>query len=59
MTDKNHANKLQLEIEQLRDQMVQHANKNGYTSPESIRLSQELDNLLNEYQRLVQNKELS
>ncbi|TFB14090.1 aspartyl-phosphate phosphatase Spo0E family protein [Filobacillus milosensis] len=39
--------------------MVQHANKNGYTSPESIRLSQELDNLLNEYQRLVQNKELS
>ncbi|RPF52283.1 aspartyl-phosphate phosphatase Spo0E family protein [Aquisalibacillus elongatus] len=42
--------KLQSEIEQLRSKMEEIASTYGYTSKESIQLSQELDYLLNEYQ---------
>ncbi|GEL76055.1 aspartyl-phosphate phosphatase Spo0E family protein [Tenuibacillus multivorans] len=55
MSSPNHLklNQLQKEIEQLRIKMVKTANKHGYTSQESIRISQELDYLLNVYQSLV------
>ncbi|WP_411955316.1 aspartyl-phosphate phosphatase Spo0E family protein [Alkalibacillus sp. S2W] len=40
---------LEHKIEILRQDMINVAAKYGYTSHESVRLSQELDNLLNQY----------
>jgi stage 0 sporulation regulatory protein len=39
------------EISCKRELMMDCANKNGYTSEETIRYSQELDELINKYQR--------
>lgn len=43
---------LQKEIEQLRSKMVDIATIYGYTSEECIKVSQELDGVLNKYQFL-------
>ncbi|MGM8214299.1 aspartyl-phosphate phosphatase Spo0E family protein [Bacillaceae bacterium W0354] len=40
---------LEKKIEKLRKQMVTIATEKGYTSQESIQLSQELDEVINEY----------
>ncbi|WP_146815186.1 aspartyl-phosphate phosphatase Spo0E family protein [Alkalibacillus haloalkaliphilus] len=43
---------LERRIEVLRKQMIDVASEQGYTSCESVRLSQELDSLINEYLKL-------
>lgn len=43
------------EIKVKREIMIDSANKNGYTSEETIKYSQELDELINEYQRTIPN----
>ncbi|SEQ54439.1 aspartyl-phosphate phosphatase Spo0E family protein [Piscibacillus halophilus] len=53
MTSFSRIHQLQKEIEQLRSKMVDIATRYGYTSKESIQLSQELDCLLNEYQTII------
>lgn len=56
MTTNNHLTHLQQEIERLRTKMVDIATSFGYTSEQSIKVSQELDALLNEYQLVVKDK---
>ncbi|MFQ3546081.1 aspartyl-phosphate phosphatase Spo0E family protein [Halobacillus rhizosphaerae] len=41
---------LKVKIEDLREKMTRVAIQNGFSSPESVRISQELDELLNRYQ---------
>jgi len=43
---------LALLIEKKRSELIQVASSNGFTSPSAIRHSQELDELLNTYNRL-------
>ncbi|GAA0453138.1 aspartyl-phosphate phosphatase Spo0E family protein [Alkalibacillus silvisoli] len=43
---------LETKIEVLRKEMIEVASEKGYTSYESVRLSQELDGLINEYLKL-------
>lgn len=43
------------QIEILREQMTEMATHKGFTSKESIEISQKLDNLLNHYYRLQRN----
>lgn len=52
MSSYNQLHQLHRDIERLRNHMVDIASKYGYTSHESIRVSQQLDTLLNEYQLL-------
>lgn len=47
---------LQQEIENLRKKMVETANKKGFTSSETIELSQKLDLLLNENLKRTKNR---
>jgi len=48
---------LKLQMETKRQLMVVSANKYGLTSSETIRYSQELDDLMNMYRRLIQSGE--
>ncbi|TFJ94486.1 aspartyl-phosphate phosphatase Spo0E family protein [Lentibacillus salicampi] len=48
------ADKLLKRIEYLRNKMTDVAMEKGFTSPESIAISQELDRLLNLYQSMKQ-----
>lgn len=41
--------KLCLQIEDLRNEMVSTANREGYSSPETVKISQKLDALLNHF----------
>ncbi len=41
--------KMILKIKQKREQMIQSANQFGYTDEQTVRYSQELDKLINEY----------
>jgi hypothetical protein len=43
--------KLRLFIEQKREEMTDAVNKNGFVCDETIRISQELDRLINLYQK--------
>ncbi|WP_044895983.1 aspartyl-phosphate phosphatase Spo0E family protein [Bacillus alveayuensis] len=45
--------KLFVEISLKRQQLIETANLKGYTSQETIQISQELDKLLNKYQKLT------
>lgn len=47
----SHAEKMLEEIKAKREIMIDCANKHGFTNEETIRISQELDELINEYQR--------
>ncbi|WP_226034554.1 aspartyl-phosphate phosphatase Spo0E family protein [Aquibacillus saliphilus] len=47
----NYSIRLLLRIEFLRNKMTEVALQKGFTSPESITLSQELDKLLNLYEK--------
>lgn len=49
-------NELALLIEKKRAELIQIAKKNGLCSPAAITRSQELDLLLNEYDRILQPK---
>lgn len=46
------AEKMLEEIKVKREIMIDCANKKGFTNDETIRVSQELDELINEYQRI-------
>ena len=46
-------NRLELRIEQMRHAMIYLGNKKGINEHEVIKLSQELDKILNEYQQLL------
>ncbi|WP_279401935.1 aspartyl-phosphate phosphatase Spo0E family protein [Piscibacillus salipiscarius] len=52
MSSYNQLQQLQQDIEKLRNHMINIASEYGYTSHESIKVSQQLDTLLNEYQFL-------
>ncbi|MDQ0350428.1 stage 0 sporulation regulatory protein [Alkalibacillus filiformis] len=52
MKDQERLIYLERRIEVLRKQMIDVASEQGYTSSESVRLSQELDSLINEYLKL-------
>lgn len=54
MTFINRKNELEKKIELLRKEMVNIATEKGYTSEESIKLSQQLDDLISEYIDLKQ-----
>ncbi|MBO8155466.1 MAG: aspartyl-phosphate phosphatase Spo0E family protein [Bacillaceae bacterium] len=45
-------------IEYLRKYLIEVASQNGYTSDESIQVSQELDKLLNVYQKLTTSEDV-
>jgi hypothetical protein len=47
------------QIEQKRAELYQAANMNGFGSSQAIKFSQELDNLLNEYERKYIKKQLN
>ncbi|GGC79724.1 hypothetical protein GCM10007216_07770 [Thalassobacillus devorans] len=49
MSNFNHAEQLLEKIERLRNKMARVALAKGFSSPESVRISQELDELLNIY----------
>ncbi|SEB10757.1 Spo0E like sporulation regulatory protein [Thalassobacillus cyri] len=51
MSTFNEADQLLVRIERLRKRMTRVALLEGFTSPESIRISQELDELLNTYDK--------
>ncbi|MDU4961905.1 MAG: aspartyl-phosphate phosphatase Spo0E family protein [Sporomusaceae bacterium] len=48
---------LRLQIEQLRKQLDQLISDNALTDPEVICVSRELDEMLNHYQKLLQDRE--
>ncbi|PKR78458.1 hypothetical protein CEY16_01490 [Halalkalibacillus sediminis] len=48
---------LQQQIEAVRKQMILIATEKGYTSQESVEVSQKLDDLLNEYQSIRREEE--
>jgi stage 0 sporulation regulatory protein len=50
---KNQSEQMLEEINSKREMMMACANKNGFTSEETIRFSQELDELINNYQRIL------
>jgi stage 0 sporulation regulatory protein len=52
MIDRNLISSLTEKITIKREEMINQAAKSGYTSNETIKASQELDRLLNNYQRL-------
>ncbi|WP_238378732.1 aspartyl-phosphate phosphatase Spo0E family protein [Halalkalibacillus sediminis] len=56
MTPKNKET-LQQQIEAVRKQMILIATEKGYTSQESVEVSQKLDDLLNEYQSIRREEE--
>lgn len=49
------ADKILEEIRMKREIMIQCASKNGFTNEMTIKLSQELDELINEYQKTFRN----
>lgn len=49
--DRNNRSEMLGEIKVKRELMINSANKNGFTSEETIKYSQELDELINQYQR--------
>lgn len=52
-------NSLKTQMELKRELMMLSANKHGFTSTETIRYSQELDQLMNVYRRVIQSGENS
>lgn len=50
-------NSLKLQMESKRQLMMLSANKHGFTSSETIRYSQELDQLMNVYRKVTQSSE--
>ncbi|CAM3763030.1 aspartyl-phosphate phosphatase Spo0E family protein [Mesobacillus thioparans] len=51
-------NALMGEIDRVREMMIAAAGETGYTSDETVRLSQELDTLIYEYQALCRETEV-
>lgn len=51
---KNSDSDLMLQIELLRNKMIEVANREGFTQCNTISLSQELDQLLNDYERSIE-----
>lgn len=59
MSSSNRLRELEKRIEKLRRKMVRTASEQGFTSNESIHLSQKLDDLISEYLNLkVKNKRM-
>jgi len=48
--------KLLKKLEQTREKMIYSGIKNGLLSPKTIRLSERLDQLINEYEKVESNK---
>jgi len=56
LSSSNRLSELEKNIEKLRTKMVRTASEQGFTSSESIYLSQKLDNLISEYSNLKEKR---
>lgn len=56
MVDERVLESLSVQIDLKRKEMIEMANIKGFTHIETIQISQELDSLINEYQRLTKEK---